>query len=148
MDVADVMSRRSRCVRAQIGAVIVSSNNRIASTGYNGPAATFPEQGPCSNFCPRAMGTAPLDNTYDTCPSIHAEENAIAYVDRSRIEGGTIFVTGASCMRCAKLISNSGITCVVMRINPGEGHRRPDEVIAYLEKCGLKVIVGSYDAGV
>lgn len=146
MDVADVMGRRSRCVRAQIGAVIVSANNRIASTGYNGPAATYPHDGFCDTFCPRAMGTAPLDASYDSCPSIHAEENAIAYVDRSVVEGGTIYVTGACCMRCAKLISNSGIACVVMRVTEGDSHRRPDDVIRYLETCGLRVVIGRYDA--
>lgn len=139
MTVADTIARRSRCVRAQVGAVIVSSNGRVAATGYNGPAATYPVAGACDSWCPRARGETPLDTSYDACPSIHAEENCIAYVDRSRIELGTIYVTSAMCMRCAKLVSNSGIRTVVMRVVDGHEHRRPDDVIDYLTACDIIV---------
>ena len=76
MQVADTVAQRSRCSRAQIGAVVVSKNQRISSTGYNGPAALFPTEGECINWCARAQGLSSLDNTYDSCPSIHAESNA------------------------------------------------------------------------
>jgi dCMP deaminase len=141
MTLADVMAERSRCVRAQIGAVIVSVHNRVISTGYNGPAATYPGEGPCSGFCARAQGITSLDEGYGSCPSIHAEANALLYVDRSAVEGGVIFVTGACCMDCAKLISNSGLQSVVMRVKLSDAHRRPADVIEYLEKCGLQVVV-------
>jgi dCMP deaminase len=140
MDVAAVMSSRSRCSRAQIGAVIVSKNQRIAATGYNGPAGKWPHEGMCEQWCPRAMGEAPLDNLYDACPAIHAEANALMYVDRSSVEDGTIYVTGAPCMQCAKLISNSGLSQVVCIISSADEHRRPDDVIAYLQKCGIEVV--------
>ena len=139
MDVAETIARRSRCSRAQVGAVIVSSDQRISATGYNGPAANFTEPGDCVNWCPRAQGNTPLDNTYDACPAIHAEANALLYVDRSRVEGGTIYVTGACCMQCAKLVSNSGISRVVMKIRDIDLHRKPEVVVEYLEKCGIEV---------
>lgn len=137
MDVASVMSSRSRCSRAQIGAVIVSSNQRIAATGYNGPAAAWPHEGMCIEWCPRARGEAPLDNLYDACPSIHAEANALMYVDRSSIDGGTLYVTGVPCMQCAKLISNSGIHRVVCRASEADAHRKPELVFEYLLKTGI-----------
>jgi dCMP deaminase len=139
MNIADSISKRSRCSRAQVGAVVVSGNQRISSTGYNGPAASLPVEGDCINWCPRAQGLTALDNTYDTCPSIHAEANALLYVDRSDVEGGTIYVTGACCMSCAKLVSNSGVTRVVMKIREVDRHRRPEDVVAYLEKCKIEV---------
>jgi len=141
MVVADAVAKRSRCSRAQIGAAIVSPNQRIASTGYNGPAATLDVDGDCINWCPRAQGVAPLDNMYDACPSIHAEANALLYVDRSKIEGGTIYITDVACMQCAKLVSNSGVSRVVMRVSSDAAHRKPEATIEYLKKCNLDVTI-------
>lgn len=141
MAMADTIAMRSRCTRAGIGAVVVSANNRICSTGYNGPAATYPSEGDCVEFCPRAQGLAPLDNTYDQCPSIHSELNALLYVDRTQVEGGTIYVTESMCMSCAKAVSNSGLARVVMRLRDADAHRKPELVIEYLRSCGIKVDV-------
>ena len=141
MQVADAISRRSRCSRAQIGAVVVSKDQRISSTGYNGPASLFPTEKECIAWCPRAQGLTALDNTYDSCPSIHAEANALLYVDRSRVEGGTIYITDAACYQCAKLISNSGITRVVMRIGTRAAHRLPDATVDYFKKCNIDVVI-------
>jgi dCMP deaminase len=141
MQVADAISRRSRCSRAQIGAVVVSKDQRISSTGYNGPASLFPTEEECMSWCPRAQGLTTLDNTYDSCPSIHAEANALLYVDRSRVEGGTIYITDAACYQCAKLISNSGITRVVMRIGTRAAHRLPDATVEYFKKCNIDVVI-------
>ncbi len=141
LQIADAIAKRSRCSRAQIGAVVVSSNQRIASTGYNGPAATLDVEGDCINWCPRAQGNAPLDNMYDACPSIHAEANALLYVDRSRIEGGTIYITDVACLQCAKLVSNSGVSRVVMRVASTAAHRKPEATIEYLKTCNLDVTI-------
>ena len=141
MDVADTIAKRSRCSRAQIGAVLVSANQRIASTGYNGPAATLDVEGDCIDWCPRAQGIVPLDNLYDTCPSIHAEANALLYVDRSRIEGGTIYITDVACLQCAKLVSNSGVAKVVMRVGSKAAHRKPEATIEYLKNCNIDVTI-------
>ena len=141
MQVADAISQRSRCSRAQIGAVVVSKEQRISSTGYNGAASLFPTEEECIAWCPRAQGLTMLDNTYDSCPSIHAEANALLYVDRSRVEGGTIYITDAACYQCAKLISNSGITRVVMRIGTRAAHRLPDATVEYFKKCNIDVVI-------
>ena len=138
--VAETVSKRSRCSRAQMGAVIVSHDQHIVSTGYNGPAATWPEAGDCMNWCERAQGKTPLDNMYDGCPAIHAEANALLYVDRSVSAFGTIYITSAPCTQCAKLISNSGIRRVVCRLRQADMHRRPYDVIDYLIKCGIEVL--------
>lgn len=139
-EVAQSISGRSRCDRAQIGAVIVNDDNRIISTGYNGAAAGYPTDGGCMNWCDRAKGLTGLSGAYDGCPSIHAEANALLYVDRSAIHGATIYVTAPPCMNCAKLISNSGIQRVVCLIGPEDEHRNPEVALEYLLKCGLWVI--------
>lgn len=139
IDVAEVVSRRSRCSRAHIGAVIVDTNQRICATGYNGQAANLEVEGDCINWCERAQGKTGLGASYDGCPSIHAEANALLYVDRSAVEGGTIYVTAAPCMQCAKLISNSGLAKVVCKILPTDMHRNPEVVIDYLQRCKISV---------
>jgi dCMP deaminase len=139
MGVADIVAKRSRCSRAQIGAVIVDTNSRISATGYNGPSATLKVEGECLNWCERAQGKTGLGSSYEGCPSIHAEANALLYVDRSRIEGGTIYVTGAPCMQCAKLISNSGLKRVVARVKDSDAHRNPEVVLDYLVNCDILV---------
>lgn len=139
LDVADTIAKRSRCSRAQMGAVIVSHAQRVIATGYNGPAATWQKEGDCSLWCPRARGESPLDNMYDQCPAIHAEANALLYVDRSSIENGSIYITSPPCMQCAKLITNSGISRVVCYIGDHDMHRRPEEVLDYITSCKLRV---------
>lgn len=52
-----------------------------------------------------APGTA-----YDNCISFHAEVNALLYSDRSRHEGGTIYVTRQPCDWCFKLLRASGLS--------------------------------------
>lgn len=138
---AQTIARRSRCSRAGIGAVIVTKDQRICATGYNGPAASWPHGGTCSNWCPRAQGLTALDNTYDECPSIHAEANALLYVDRSSIEGGTLYVTGVPCMQCAKLISNSGVKRIVCTASEADAHRKPELVFKYLERTNIDYTV-------
>jgi dCMP deaminase len=78
---------------------------------------------------------------YDACPSIHAEANALMYVDRSRIEGGTMYITDVACLQCAKLVSNSGVDRVVMRVSSTAAHRKPEATIDYLRRCDLEVVI-------
>lgn len=139
-EVAATISKRSRCDRAQIGAVIVNDDQRIISTGYNGAAAGYPTDDGCLNWCERAQGKTGLGSAYDGCPSIHAEANALLYVDRSAIHGATIYVTAPPCMNCAKLISNSGVKTVWCLIGEEDSHRNPEAVFDYLVKCGLLVM--------
>lgn len=141
LEIAESIAKRSRCSRAQMGSVIVSRDQHIISTGYNGPAATWPEAGDCINWCERAQGKTSLDAMYDGCPAIHAEANALMYVDRSRSLGGTIYIVSAPCMQCAKLISNSGLSRVVCRLKKADMHREPYKVIDYLRRCSIEVTV-------
>lgn len=141
-EVARAVSRRSSCDRAQVGCAIVK-DNRLVSTGYNGPARGYPantDQG-CTAWCPRASGDADPATGYGfSCPSIHAEANAILHASRKDVEGAVLYVTSAPCADCAKLVSNSGVVKVII-LRELEPHR-PDP-IPYLTSCGLEVEVRS-----
>ena len=133
-EVALAVSRRSSCDRAQVGAVIVR-DNRVVSTGYNGPARGHPADTDlgCVSWCLRAAETPDLALGYGfTCPSIHAEANALLYASRSDVEGAVMYTTHAPCADCAKLISNSGVAELVMLKAP-EPHR--PNPIQYLTDC-------------
>lgn len=137
-EVAQAVSRRSSCDRAQVGAVIVQ-DNRVVSTGYNGPAKGYPadtELG-CRSWCLRASDDHDLSKGYGyACPSIHAEANALLYVSRSQAEGATMYVTHAPCADCAKLISNSGVARVVILQLPEKHRPDPSD---YFRSCGIEI---------
>ncbi len=110
LGIASQVATRSDCRRAQVGAVIVDERNRIVSTGYVGTAAGQP--GCLDGACPRGLLSTedcPPGTEYSNCISFHAEVNALLYSDRSRHEGGTIYVTRQPCDWCYKLIRASGV---------------------------------------
>lgn len=140
MAVADTIALRSKCSRRQIGAVIVDTNNRPIAVGYNGAPAGLvtPEDSDCRAFCPRASGERTL--SYDNCVTVHAETNALLFADRKDFAGGTIYVTSACCWDCGKIVANSGVSTVVMRVTEDDKHRDPERTIALLEKSGVTVV--------
>ena len=140
MGVADVVAKRSHCVRRQAGTVIVDKDNRIVATGYNGPPAGYSTDGPCDQWCERAK-TGGATNAYDDCTSTHSEINALIYADRSRMEDGTIYVTSTPCFTCAKAVANSGVRQVICRIGPEDALRAPERSIEFMRQCGLTVVV-------
>lgn len=141
MAVADEVALRSRCDGRQVGAVIVNDQNRIIATGYNGPPSGFPGTAgkTCNSFCQRKMEGSQSAVYGLSCPSIHAEANALIFADRRQYEGGTMYATASCCADCAKLISNSGIRRLVVRIDDRDKHRAPLDVVSFLESCGIDV---------
>lgn len=147
MDVARTVALRSLCDRDQVGAVIVSSTNRIIDTGYNGPPAEFKrDDTTCREWCPRSWLTedeAP-EVDYSDCPSLHAEANALMFSDRRLRDGGTIYVSSGTCSGCAKLVANSGLARAVYspsQRNDGAVHRNSEQWYDFLRDCGLRVDV-------
>jgi dCMP deaminase len=143
LGVCEVIAQRSRCSRAKVGTVIIAADGRIESSGYNGPPrgydpVTLDES--CSSFCAYAKNPAKWSNgNYDACPSVHSETNAIAHVDRTRIAGGTLYVSSSCCMTCAKLVANSGVVRVVMKIKKSQSYRDYEGSIEFLKSCGIEV---------
>lgn len=137
-EVARSISRRSRCVNRQVGAVIVDENNRPIAVGYNGPPANMVTNEFCSGFCPRG-GSENRSGSYENCVSVHAEANALLFADRRLFTAATIYVTNPCCWDCAKLIANSGISRVVMESSDADAHASWEKVIDLFDRCNIQV---------
>ena len=112
MEIAQVVARRSNCVRRSVGAV-VERNNHILSAGYNGTPKGVKN---CfEGGCARCNGHVRSGTHLEECLCTHAEQNAIcqAACYGLPIDGSTIYVTISPCLTCAKLIINAGIKEVV-----------------------------------
>lgn len=143
LDTCEVVARRSKCHRAKHAAIILDDSGRVVSSGYNGPPEGYPtDTDDCRDWCKRAQRAVagdPASSNYDDCPSVHAETNAIAHADRTAVIGGTLYVNGACCMTCTKLVANSGIKRVVMKIKRSQAYRDHWATIGFLRTCGLMV---------
>lgn len=139
MAAADAIALRSLCDGRQVGAVIVNAANRLVSSGYNGPPPNYPTGGgTCSGWCLRKQLGNQSAAYGLSCPSVHAEANAIIAASRSDLLGGTIYATASCCADCAKLIASSGLARVVVRIDVRDEHRTPHEMMEFLRACGLR----------
>jgi dCMP deaminase len=112
MELAEVVKKRSNCLRKPYGALIVK-NFRIISTGYNGTPHGIKNcfEGGCKRCTRRAKGEIKTHEFQESCVCIHAEQNAIvqaAYLGSST-KGATMYSTISPCSSCAKLIINAGI---------------------------------------
>lgn len=143
MRVAHQVATRSLCDRDQVGAVIVDIHMRIVATGRNGPPAEFPHQElTCASWCLRAgRGDKYGEPGYTDCPSLHGEVNALLASDRSRHEGGTIYITSDPCWSCGKMIANSGLATIVVESNPAKAYaRNADQTYSFLKSLGITVV--------
>lgn len=105
MGVALLAAQRSKDPNTQVGACIVSQDNKILSIGYNGlPLGCNDDQFPWS----RNMEE---DNKYFYI--VHSELNAILNYRGGSLEGSKIYVTLFPCNECAKAIIQSGIREVI-----------------------------------
>jgi dCMP deaminase len=102
IQIAMLIAQRGTCARLQVGAVL-TLNNKIISTGYNGPGPTEPH---CNNF---------ICDTLKPCSRAkHAEANAInnlmdntLYSHLDLLENSlTLYCTHAPCMGCAILLES------------------------------------------
>ena len=136
MDIAEVVAKRSACLRNNVGAVVVNEDNNIVAIGYNGVASGVPHclKEDCHAGCDLA---------------IHAEDNAIhrmpkkEYYDLEAFMKGDelnphsyrLFCTVSPCMNCAnKIIERGDIKEVYYRYP-----YRDESGIYRLIKYGVKV---------
>ena len=111
MDIAKVVSTRSTCPRASVGAVF-TRDNQILVTGYNG---SLPGREHCSDFgCQMEAGHC--------LRTIHAEENAILQAARIgvSVEGAVVYIfkdrgNPNACFRCRRMMSALKIAHVYIK---------------------------------
>lgn len=106
MGVAMLSGMRSKDPNTQVGACIVSEDNKILSMGYNG----FPKGCSDDDF-PWCREGNPLDNKYFYVT--HSELNAILNYRGGSLEGAKIYVSLFPCNECAKAIIQAGIKTIV-----------------------------------
>lgn len=120
MKAALLLSKRSTCSRAQVGAIITTKNLRhVLGNGYNGSPAGQP------NEC---LSTEP-----GSCGHIHSEMNAMLD-SGSEPRDKVMFVTTLPCVVCARHMVNSGFSAVYY-LNDYRLH----DSLELLEKAGIVV---------
>ncbi len=133
MEIAEVVAKRSTCLRNHVGAVIVR-DKRILSTGYNGAPRNLEH---CLDIgCMREQQNIASGTMHEICRAVHAEQNAIiqSALHGVSIEDATLYCTHQPCILCAKMIINSKIKRVVFNNN------YPDtEALRFFESAGVEV---------
>ena len=104
--VSKLAGMRSKDPNTQVGACIVSEDNKILSIGYNG----FP-MGCSDDVFPWARVGNGLDSKYPFVT--HAELNAILNYRGGSLAGAKLYVSLFPCNECAKAIIQSGIKTVI-----------------------------------
>lgn len=112
MQVAEVVSQRSTCLRRKVGAVLVKDKH-IMATGYNGAPTGMPH---CTE-CLRKKLKVPSGERHEICRAVHAEQNVIiqAAIHGRDTRGSEIYTTCSPCSICAKILLNAGIRRVVYK---------------------------------
>ena len=104
MGVAKLAAHRSKDPSTQVGACIVSQDNIIISTGYNGmPKGCSDDEFP--------WGREGEQTKYPYV--VHAELNAILNANGRDLRGSRVYVALFPCNECAKAIIQSGVKEVV-----------------------------------
>jgi dCMP deaminase len=133
MDITDLVSTRSTCIRRRVGAVVVK-DKQILATGYNGAPSNVPH---CLDIgCLRDKMNIASGERQELCRGIHAEQNCIVQAAKNGIslKGGVIYITNQPCITCSKLLINVGIEKIIYR-NP-----YPDELaLQILKEAGIEV---------
>ncbi len=100
MNIAECVSQRSPDPSTKHGCVIVDQNNRVLSTGYNGPVKGFPNS--------KVDFTRPNKYVW----MIHAEDNAVLFA-RCDLSGATAYITGHPCAQCFRRLVQAGVKRIV-----------------------------------
>ena len=128
LDIAETVAERGTCLRKNYGCIIVK-NDEIISTGYTGAPRgreNCIDLGVCTK---KKLAPDVRHGGYDSCRSVHAEQNAIISASRKDMINSTLYLVGvrkdsneyeegaSSCQLCRKMIINAGIKEVIVRSN-------------------------------
>lgn len=110
LEIADVLARRSTCIRRGVGAVLVDKYHHIIGTGYNGVPRGIDHciSKPCGGH------NHPSGEGLEDCLAIHAEQNALMQCP-DVMEIDTLYVTTSPCMHCIKMLLNTNCRVIVFR---------------------------------
>lgn len=106
MGVAELASKRSTCIKRQVGAVLVKDGH-IISTGYNGAPSGISH---CTKeTCLRK--DVESGTKHELCMAVHAEQNCIiqAALHGTSTKDSILYTTEVPCSICTKMLINAGI---------------------------------------
>ena len=130
MAVATLISKRSKDPSTQVGAIIVSKDNKILSAGYNGAPNGFSD-----DIIPWEREGEFEKTKY---PYIcHAELNAILNNKGSILDGARIYVDLFPCNECAKAIIQTGIKEIIYKSDKYKGTEANNVSKRMLDECGV-----------
>jgi dCMP deaminase len=121
LEICDVVAQRSTCNRKHVGAVLVTPDHHIISTGYNGSMPTLPH-------CDDAGHD--MDEGGHCVRTVHSEVNVICQAAKLGIstKGAILYCNTLPCWSCFKTIISAGIGKIVYRDEyPSEGQNRVKE---------------------
>ena len=130
MGVAILAAQRSKDPNTQVGACIVSNDNKILSIGYNGMPLN------CSDDDFTWERDTADDNKYFY--TVHSELNAILNYRGGSLEGSKIYVTLFPCNECAKIIIQSGIKEVIYLSDKYANSENNIASRKLFDACGVK----------
>lgn len=133
IDIAQLVSKRSTCLRRKVGAIIVK-DRRILATGYNGTPSKIKH---CyETGCLRDKLGIPSGERHELCRGLHAEQNVLlqAALYGISLKNSVLYCTNQPCVICAKMLINAGIEEVVI----ADGY--PDKMARdFFKEAGIKV---------
>lgn len=131
--IAKLTAMRSKDPSTQVGACIVSEDNRILSVGYNGAPNGFDDD----NFPWDRQG----ENLETKYPYVcHAEMNAVLNYRGTRkdFENARIYVDLFPCNECAKIIIQSRIKQVIYLSNKYKDSENNIASRRLFDSCGVE----------
>lgn len=133
LEVAQLVSKRSTCLRRRVGAVLVK-DKKILATGYNGAPSGLRH---CIEIgCLRDKLKIPSGQRHELCRGLHAEQNVLlqAALHGISTRSSMLYITNQPCMICAKMLINAGIKEIVT----AQGY--PDKLAhKFLKEAKIKI---------
>jgi dCMP deaminase len=129
--IAQTWALRSTCSsRVAVGCVLVNQYKQVIASGYNGSPRGL-------EHCDEVG--CDLDKDGHCVRALHAEENAIIQCAMTGVAtmGSTLYVTHSPCPRCARVIIQAGIVCVVFMV----GYKGAYATEELLKKAGIPLIL-------
>lgn len=110
---------RSNCIKRKVGCLLVK-DNRILSLGYNGTPINTKNcyEGGCKRCFDQYNKKKEIGEknssgkALDLCMCLHAEENAMLFINKSDLVDSTMYVTLIPCISCVKKI----LQCKIKRV--------------------------------
>lgn len=100
LNIAEAVSKRSPDPNTKHGCVLVDKNNRVLSTGYNGPIQGLPSE------------LLEWERPQKYLWMIHAEDNAVTF-SKCDLSNSTAYITGRPCVPCLRRLVQAGVTRVI-----------------------------------